>query len=119
MPHKRHHLRSAWRRGIYSFGILVFVLGFGTLGMHSLEKMSWLDSFYFISMIATAQGAATIPSTVGGKLFAACMAFVSVGSAVAALGFIFGPMLGQLWRVGVQHLEEEEKKLFGKHKPGA
>ena len=71
-------------------------------------------------MIATAQGAAITPSTAAGKIFAACMAFVSVGSVVAVLGFIFGPLFGQLWRVGVQHLEEEEKKLFGNHKkPGS
>ena len=79
----------------------------GTIGMHALEGLSWLDAFYFMSMLATAQGPATQPATVAGKLFASCMAFVSVGSAITALGFLFGPFLGQLWRIGVEKVEEE------------
>ena len=79
----------------------------GTVGMRALEQMSWLDAFYFMSMIATAQGPTMVPLTAGGKVFAAFMSFVSVGSVVAALGFLFGPFFGKLWRIGVEHLEEE------------
>ena len=79
----------------------------GTLGMHYLEKLSYLDAFYFMAMIATSQGPMITPVTVTGKLFAAFMAFVSVGTVVASIGFLFGPFLGKLWRIGVMKLEEE------------
>ena len=79
----------------------------GTVGIHYLEGFSYLDAFYFMSMIATAQGPMVIPQTTAGKIFASLMAFISVGGGVAALGFLFGPFFGKIWRIGVEHLEEE------------
>jgi len=107
MTHAHHHYRSHWRRGAYALSLVSVIVAIGTVGMHHLEGMSYLDAFYFISMIATAQGTSTIPATVAGKLFAAFMAYVSVGSVVAALGFFFGPFFGQLWHAGVKWLEDE------------
>ena len=97
---RRHHYHSPWRRALYSGLLLVFVLAVGTLGFHLLEGDSYLDSFYLISMIATAQGPSQAPVTPAGKIFAAMMAFLSVGTVVASVGFLFGPFLGQLWRIG-------------------
>ena len=114
---RRHHLHSPWRRAAYSTGLVASVLAVGTFGMHALERMSYLDAFYFMSMLATAQGPATIPATVAGKLFAAFMAFVSIGSVVTALGFLFGPFFGGLWKIGVEKFEEEMRLLEGRGKP--
>ena len=77
--------------------------------MHFFEGLSYLDSFYFMSMIATAQGPSLTPVTTAGKLFASFMAFLSVGTVVAALGFLLGPFLGKLWKIGVEKLEKEIK----------
>ena len=60
-----------------------------------------------MSMIATAQGPSVVPATAAGKIFASMMAFVSIGFVVAALGFLFGPFLGLLWRIGHDRFEEE------------
>ncbi|MBI3319940.1 MAG: two pore domain potassium channel family protein [Candidatus Omnitrophica bacterium] len=89
---------------------------FGTVGMHLIEGMSYLDAFYFISMLATAQGPAVTPATPAGKLFAALLAFVSIGCVVASLGFLFGPFFGQLWRVGIERLEEDAQTLTRRDK---
>ena len=110
----RHHYRSHWRRGLYAFISVASVMTVGTLGMHRIEGMSYLDAFYFMSMIATAQGPTVTPATSAGKLFASLMAFISVGSVVASLGFFFGPFFGQLWKIGVELLEEEEAHLLGR-----
>lgn len=106
---KKHHLHSFRNRGIYCLVIASFVLGIGTLGFHGIEGFSYIDSFYFASLIATGQGPAPsiFPLTLLGKLFTCFFAFVSVGSMVASLGFLFGPFLGQLFRIGVIKLEEE------------
>ncbi len=101
------HYHSAFKRGLFSFLLVVFILTIGTLGMHWIEGMSYLDAFYFMSMIATAQGPTTTPVTCAGKIFASLMAFLSVGFVVTALGFLLGPFLGTLWRIGVIHLEED------------
>ncbi len=102
-----HHYRSPWKRGAYSFVLVAGVMAVGTFGMHRIEGLSYLDAFYFMSMIATAQGPMMIPAHPAGKLFAALMAFISVGTVVAALGFLFGPFFGQIWKIGVEHLEED------------
>lgn len=106
---KEHHYHLFRNRGLYCLAIATFVLGFGTLGFHLIEGFSYIDSFYFTSMIATGQGPAPsiFPLTLGGKLFTCFFAFISIGSMVASLGFLFGPFLGQLFRIGVMKLEEE------------
>ena len=109
IPH--HHYHSPIKRGLYSLVLVVFVMSIGTIGMHAIEKLSYLDAFYFMSMVATAQGPSMAPVTSAGKIFAAMMAFLSVGTVVAALGFLFGPFFGKLWRVGVLKIEEEIEHL--------
>ncbi len=106
---RKHHLHSFYRRGLYSLVLAVVVLSLGTYGFHQLEGFSYIDAFYFASMLATGQGPApnTTPLTTAGKLFTCFFAFIAVGSMIASLGFLFGPFLGQLWRIGVIKLEEE------------
>ena len=104
---KHHHYRSPWKRGLLSLLIVCGFMTVGTIGMHYLEGLSFLDSFYFMSMISTSQGPMMIPVTPAGKIFASCMAFISVGVVFAALGFLFGPFLGKLLHIGVEHIEEE------------
>ena len=105
----KHHLYSFLHRGLYSLGSVGFILFLGTACLHFIEGFSYVDAFYFTSMIATGQGpASTIsPVTVSGKLFTCFLAFISVGVMVASLGFLFGPFLGKLWKVGITKFEEE------------
>ena len=102
------HYHSAFNRTLISFLLVAFIMVMGTVGMHCIEGMSYLDAFYFMSMIATAQGPTITPVTCLGKIFSSVMAFLSVGIVVAALGFLFGPLLGVLWKIGANHLEKDE-----------
>ena len=117
MKHWRRHYHSWWRRGLYSTAIVVAIMVIGTVGMHQIEGMPYLEAFYFMSMIATAQGPTFMPSTAAGKIFAACMSYISVGVVVAALGFLFGPFFTHLWHISKQKIEEEERELLGRKKP--
>ena len=109
----KHPYHSHVRRWMIAFVLISAIMTVGTIGMHVTEHMSWVDAFYFMSMLATAQGSAVTPATASGKIFAALMAFLSVGVVVTSLGFIFGPFLGKLWHIGFRHMQkemEEEKK---------
>jgi hypothetical protein len=86
--------------------LVAFVMAVGMVGLHYLEGLSYLDAFYFMSMLATTQGPLNEPATPAGKVFVAIMAFVSVGSVVAALASLFGPFWSRLWNT-VSFLEEE------------
>jgi len=70
-----------------------------------------VDSFYFISLIATTQGPTLIPKTDVGKIFAAIITFVSVGAVISALVFVFGPLLGTVVSEGFDYIKKEERKL--------
>ena len=107
----RHHYHSPVTRGFLAFVLIASMLLIGTIGLHGVEGMSYLDAFYFMSMIATAQGPATAPVTAAGKIFTAVMAFISVGSVAAAGAFLFGPFFGKLWRIGSNKFEEELRQL--------
>ncbi len=112
MHHLHRHYHSWWRRGVLSFGVVAIIMVVGTVGMHHIEGMPYLEAFYFMSMIATAQGPMVIPATAAGKLFAAFMAFLSVGVVVGALGFLFGPFFTRLWHLSRRKIEEEERERF-------
>jgi len=83
----------------------------GIEGMVLLERWSYVDAFYFMSLIATSQGPTRSPSTAGGKVFASAMAFVSVGATISSIAFIFGPLFGTLFKEGMDYLEKEERKV--------
>lgn len=104
MKHPYHSVQKRW---LIAFLLVSVVMLIGTFGMHVFENMSYLDAFYFISMIATAQGPIITPATPLGKIFAAFMAFLSVGVVVTSLGFVFGPFLGRLFHIGAEHMRKE------------
>lgn len=109
----RHHLHSFWKRGLYCLILVSIVQLIGTFGLHVIENFSYMDAFYFTSMIATGQGPAptVAPVTAAGKLFTSLLAFISVGTMVASLGFLFGPFMGRLWKIGIIKFEEELEHL--------
>jgi hypothetical protein len=109
-PHRPRRRRYV-RRLVASLSIIGLVLAVGTFGIHFLEGASYLNAFYFECMLATGQGPPFPLTTGGGKLFASAMAFVSVGSVISGVVFIFGPLLGRLWREGTEWAEEEARKL--------
>ena len=108
---KRLSYRSFRRRAIYSFLLIFLVLFIGTLAFHYIEGYSYINSFYFVSMLATAQGPANTPATTLGKIVASALAFISVGAVIVALGFLFGPFIGKVLRMEERGMKEEERKV--------
>jgi voltage-gated potassium channel len=116
MGGKEAHVRKArpsvpesfWVRAVYSLGLIAAVELAGTFAMHAIEGWSYLDSFYFTSFIATGQGPPgnLLPDSSLGKVFSSVLAFVSVGTVITALLFLFGPFLGRVLKAGEERLEE-------------
>jgi uncharacterized oligopeptide transporter (OPT) family protein len=105
---KRRIPKSFWVRAAYSFALIGAVVLAGTLAMHVIEGWSYLDSFYFTSFIATGQGPPSNlqPDSPLGKVFSSMLAFISVGTVITALLFLFGPFLGRVLRASEERLEE-------------
>ena len=102
--------RSILVRGAYSALGIVAVVALTMVGLHYLEGYSYLDAFYFTAMLATGEGPNTAPVTAAGKIFIGVMAFVSVGTVIGALLFIFGPLFSQLAKEGIEMVEEVEER---------
>ncbi len=103
---------SFFTRAAYSVLLIAGVVLLGTVSMHLIEGWSYLDSFYFTSFVATGQGppANLDPQSPFGKVFASVLAFISVGTVISALLFLFGPFFGRVFRVGVERIEEVERE---------
>ncbi|MDE1853526.1 MAG: hypothetical protein KGI38_07250 [Thaumarchaeota archaeon] len=112
--------RSFWVRAVYSFGLIAAVVLAGTLAMHAIEGWSYLDSFYFTSFIATGQGPPgnLQPDSPPGKVVSSLLAFISVGTVITALLFLFGPFLGRVLRAGEEKVEKIEKEVEEREEGG-
>ena len=106
-----HPLSPFTRRAFYAILVLAVVMAVGILGLMLLEGWGLVDSFYFIALIATAEGPAATPATAAGKIFAAVMAFFSIGATISAITFTFGPLFGNAIKKGWTHIEREEERL--------
>ena len=107
----RHPLSPFKKRAFFSILVLAIVMAIGTVGMMLLEGWDSVTSFYFMALLATAEGPALSPLTVAGKLFASLMAFISIGAAISAITFTFGPLFGSVLKEGFAYIEKEEEKL--------
>src|SRR2546427_1665868 len=113
----RHPLSPFKKRAFFSIVVLAIVMAIGTIGMMLLEGWDSVTSFYFMALLATAEGPALWPLTVAGKLFASLMAFVSIGATISAITFTFGPLFGSVLKEGFAYIEKEEDKLKAKFEP--
>jgi uncharacterized oligopeptide transporter (OPT) family protein len=105
--------KSFWVRAPYSLGLIAAVVLVGTLSMAAIQGWSYLDSFYFTSFIATGQGPPgnLQPDSPLAKVFSSILAFVSTGTVITALLFLFGPFLGRLLKVEEERLERVVKDV--------
>jgi hypothetical protein len=111
MSASRRRSRYTVRRALYSLLAVATVLAVGTIGFHLIEGMSYVDGFYFESMMAAGQGPPFALYTDSGKIFASIMGFVSVITVIASLLFNLLPSLGRLWREGLELVEKEARTL--------
>jgi len=109
-----HPLSPFTKRAFYAIVVFAIVMAIGTFGLMLIEGWSLVPSFYFMALLATAEGPAATPATDAGKIFAAIMAFFSIGAAISAITFTFGPLFGSALKEGVRYLEKEEERLKGK-----
>jgi voltage-gated potassium channel len=93
-------------RAVVALALVGSILTVGTLGYSRIEGQPLLQSFYYMSMIFTAQGPPTIPKTEAGLVFSAIMAYISIGVLVSSIGFIFGPLFIQGVKRVVERVEE-------------
>ena len=83
--------------------LIAAALFIGMLGYHTLERMSWTDSFLNASMILSGMGPASTLTTTGGKLFAGFYALFSGLAFIAIVVIMLSPIIHKFFRT--IHLE--------------
>ena len=85
-------IRRLALNGLIGILLLVFSLGIGMIGYHSLEGLSWIDSLLNASMILGGMGPVDPMKTDAGKIFASFYAIYSGVIILASVGVLIAPI---------------------------
>jgi len=85
-------------RGLLS--LVIGLIGGGAVFYHQVEKLSWLDSFYFTVVTLTTVGYGDIsPTTAAGKLFTMSYLLIGIGLLVTFAARLSSYMVEEQQRV--------------------
>ena len=99
MPPRSHFIRGLVHNAAIATGVIGGGLAIGMVGYHSLGEMSWLEAFYYSSMILAGEGPPADPAHLTGEalahlhLFAGFYALFSGVTFITMVGVLFAPAL--------------------------
>ena len=99
MPPRSHYIRGIVHNTTIAAGLVGGGLAIGMSGYHWLGQMSWLEAFYYSSMILAGEGPPTDPANLTGlalahlHLFAGFYALFSGVTFITMVGVLFAPAL--------------------------
>jgi len=92
----------------FAMTLIVFSLGIGTFGYHTIGKLSWLDSFYMSSMILTGMGPVSEITSTGGKIFSSLYALYSGIAFLSISAVFFAPVVHRFLHILQLETDNEE-----------
>jgi len=84
--------------------LIIFSVGIGTVGYHSVARISWIDSFHMASMILTGMGPVVDMNTDEAKLFSSFYALYSGIAFLSITAVFLAPMVHRI--LHILHVEE-------------
>lgn len=90
---------------LFSFLLILFSLGLGTIGYHYFNGLNMIDGFYNAAMILTGMGPVNEMKTVGAKLFSSFYALYSGIAFLSIFAVIFAPIAHRL--LHILHLQDK------------
>jgi hypothetical protein len=99
MPPRAHFIRRMARNAAIALGVIGGGLAIGMAGYHWFGEMSWLEAFYYSSMILAGEGPPADPASLTGEglahlhLFAGFYALFSGVTFITMVGVLFAPAL--------------------------
>ena len=93
--------------GLISLGLIAASLLIGMIGYHTLEDLSWVDSFLNAAMLMGGMGPVNILRTDSGKLFAGIYALYCGLVEIIAIGIFAAPIFHRF--LHHFHLESENQ----------
>lgn len=90
-----------------ALGLVLISIGFGAIGYHGFEGITWVDSIYNASMILTGMGPVTVLKKDVSKIFASMYAIYGGIILLAITGIVLAPLAHRL--LHLFHLKEAEE----------
>ncbi|MEA2762596.1 MAG: hypothetical protein QOD47_1880 [Gemmatimonadaceae bacterium] len=97
MPPRSHYMRGILHNTAIAGGLIGGGLAIGMIGYHGLGQMSWLEAFYYSSMILAGEGPPTDPVSITAQalprlhLFAGFYALFSGVTFITTVGVLLAP----------------------------
>jgi hypothetical protein len=98
-------VKRAIRFALYSFLLVVFSVGIGTVGYKYLGHLGWVDGFYNACMILTGMGPVSVMTDDAGKLFASFYALFSGIAFLTTIAVLIAPIAHRF--LHSLHIDEE------------
>lgn len=99
------------RYGLFSFALILFSVGIGTVGYYYFAQLYWIDSFHMSCMILTGMGPVAEMKTEGAKLFSSFYALYSGVAFLSILAVFFAPIIHRL--LHILHVEGQKENSGG------
>ncbi len=111
LPWGRFLRRQLWHT-VVAAALIAGSLGVGMVGYHVIDNQDWIDAAYSATMILTAMGPSTSPTTSGGKVFAICYAMFSGIVFITTVTVLLTPSAHRL--LHSVHADEADVKSGGR-----
>lgn len=108
---RNHPLTPFSDRAVFSGLIFLASIVVATLVIHFSEGWSVVNSFYYIAMVTTTNGAPYPPTTAAVEVFTSLWAYFSMILLASTLTISLGPLIGYLVKEGGSALRKAEEKV--------
>lgn len=108
---RNHPLSPVSDRVVFTGLFFVASILVATLVIHFSEGWNLTNSFYYIAMVTTTNGAPFPPTTAAITMFTSLWAYYSFILLATIVTLAFGPMVGYLVKEGGDYLKKAEKSI--------
>ncbi len=108
---RKHPLSPLSDRVLFTSFIFVLSILLATLIIHFSENWSMVNSFYYIAMVTTTNGAPFPPTDPAVTMFTSLWAYYSFILLATIITLAFGPLLGHLVKEGGSYIKKAEDEL--------
>lgn len=107
----RHPLSPISNRVIFTSLVFLASILVASMFIHLEENWTFLNSFYFIAMVTTTNGAPFPATTSAVVLFTSLWAYFSFILLATIITLAFGPLVGYLIKDGGEYIKRAEEEL--------
>lgn len=106
-----HPLSPLSNRVIFTGSFFIACILVATAVIHFSENWSFVNSFYYVAMVTTTNGAPFPPTTPAVTMFTSLWAYFSFILLATIIMLAFGPLVGYMIKEGGNYLKKVEEKI--------